>query len=674
MKNKANISDSSIESAGIPKDYKQAIAELIWNGFDAKASEVDIQFKTNEVDHINSLIISDNGEGIKYENLSETFGKFLDSLKRNSFQRSSYNRGKKGKGRFSFSTFASKATWHTVYSSDNKLLEYDIIIINNKKDEYEDLNKKVSKSECTGTSVILEELFEVTAFSFSSDEFKNYLAKEFGWFLFLNQKSNFALKINGEPIEYKFLISEDDVRPLTIKDENQQDQKFTITYIRWSDSIGDKYYYYFLNDEKREVAKKLTSYNNNAIEFHHSVFVESTFFNSIDTNSEMSEDDNLFNSTLNNKVFKALMKDLNEYLFRKQKDFIRGNAAEELVLNLETKGVFPKFANNKYDLERKKDLINVVKELYCVQPKVFKGLKSEQEKTFLGFLNLLLDTDERENILQIIEGIVSLTPEERIELTNVLKRSSFSKILATIKLIENRAKIVSLLRTLVFDLKKFTTERGHIQKAIEENYWLFGEQYHLASADQNFQQLLGGYLHIIDGVTDAKKLKAYDWKRRPDIFMCRKRNIPDSQDGEYQIEENIMVELKRPSVKIGKDQFRQIDDYLDFIMKEDQFNSQTRRWKFYVISNQVDDYIEKQYEAFKDKGKKFLVHQAGRYEIYALTWDDLFRTFEIKHNYLLEKLEFDKDAIQQELKSKGITLNTVSSDEITEQIIDLSKN
>jgi len=43
-------------------------------------------------------------------------------------------------------------------------------------------------------------------------------------------------------------------------------------------------------------------------------------------------------------------------------------------------------------------------------------------------------------------------------------------------------------------------------------------------------------------------------------------------------------------------------------MKEDQFNSQTRRWKFYVISNKVDDYIEKQYEAFKDKGKRFLVH------------------------------------------------------------------
>ena len=34
MKNKTNINNSSIESAGIPKDYKQAIAELIWNGFE----------------------------------------------------------------------------------------------------------------------------------------------------------------------------------------------------------------------------------------------------------------------------------------------------------------------------------------------------------------------------------------------------------------------------------------------------------------------------------------------------------------------------------------------------------------------------------------------------------------------------------------------------------------
>lgn len=674
MKNKANISNSSIDSAGIPKDYRQAISELIWNGFDAKAAKVNIVFEPNEIDTIEKIIVSDNGEGIDLENLSSTFGSFLDSLKRNSYQRSSYNRGKKGKGRFSFSTFAAKATWHTVYRHKEKLFEYDIIINKARKDEYDDTNKKVSKALGTGTDVILQDLFNVTVYSFSSEEFKNFLSKEFGWFLFLNKDSGYSLEINGEPILYDQFIPDSDKKELIIIDENKKEHKFLVTYLRWSDSIGDKYFYYFLNSEKREVLKKLTTYNNNAIEFHHSVFIESAFFDSFDSNVDDNESNNLFSPLENNKTFKVLMADLNELLFRKQKDFIRGNAAEELVSRLETKGVFPKFSNNKYDLERKRDLITVVKELYCVQPKVFKGLKSEQEKTFLGFLNLLLDTDERENILIIIEGIVNLSVQERSELVNVLKKSSFSKILYTIKLIENRFKTVELLGKLVFDLKKFTTERNHIQVAIEESYWLFGEQYHLASADDHFQHLLSQYLYIIDEEKEPEKLTDYDWKRRPDIFMCRKNNIPDSRDSEYHIEENIMVELKRPSVTIGKEQFRQIDDYLDFIMKQDQFNSQTRKWKFYVISNKVDSYIDKQYEAFKDKGKKFLVHQSGKYEIFALTWDDLFRTFEIKHRYLLEKLQFDKIAINEELKLKGVSLDLSHSDTVTKEIIDLSKN
>lgn len=674
MKKKTIISDKSVDSAGIPKDYKQSIAELIWNGFDAKASKIDIQFSPNEIDNIDKIIVSDDGEGINFVTLDDSFGSFLDSMKRNTFQRSSYNRGKKGKGRYSFSTFASKATWHTYYQNDDRILEYDIIIHKSSKDEYEVLNQKVSKCKFTGTKVILEDLFEVTGYSFSSDEFHDFLAKEFGWFLFLNRDLGYSLEINGVPIQYKHLIPESDNQNIVIKDEDLNEHIFEINYLRWSVNIGDKYYFYFLNTEKKEVHKKLTTYNNNAIEFHHSVYVESKFFDQLDTATESHDDDNLFNESVNSKVFRKLVQQLNELLFQKQKDFIRGNAAEQLVLRLETKGLFPKFANNKYDFERKRDLINVVKELYCVQPKVFKGLKAEQEKTFIGFLNLLLDTDERENILQIVEGIVNMTTKEREDFSKVLKKSSFSKILNTIKLIENRFKTVELLKSLVFDLKKFTTERDHIQIAIEENYWLFGEQYHLASADQHFQHLLSSYLYIIDEKTKPQQIKAFDWKRRPDIFMCRKNNIPDTLHSEYNIEENIIVELKRPTVVIGKEQYRQIDDYLDFIVKEDQFNSETRRWKFFAISNRVDDYIKDQYEAFKDKGKKFLIKQSGKYEMYAMTWDDLFRTFEIKHSYLLDKLEFDKQSIKEELRLKGITIDGFGSNDVTTKIIDINQN
>lgn len=51
-------------------------------------------------------------------------------------------------------------------------------------------------------------------------------------------------------------------------------------------------------------------------------------------------------------------------------------------------------------------------------------MKPIQEKSLLGFLNLLLDSAERENILEFISQIVDLTPKQREDFADVLKRRS----------------------------------------------------------------------------------------------------------------------------------------------------------------------------------------------------------------------------------------------------------
>lgn len=95
MKKNTKITNLSIESAGLPKDPKLVIAEYIWNGFDAKATEIDMAIDSNGLGYINSISISDNGEGIVFNTLPYSFGNFLDSVKKNSIKRSSYTRGKK---------------------------------------------------------------------------------------------------------------------------------------------------------------------------------------------------------------------------------------------------------------------------------------------------------------------------------------------------------------------------------------------------------------------------------------------------------------------------------------------------------------------------------------------------------------------------------------------------
>ena len=78
-----SVKNQSIESSGITKDYKEAICEYVWNGFEANASEVRISYTLGEMGGLNSVIISDNGSGIDYNDLPNTFGAFLTSQKNN---------------------------------------------------------------------------------------------------------------------------------------------------------------------------------------------------------------------------------------------------------------------------------------------------------------------------------------------------------------------------------------------------------------------------------------------------------------------------------------------------------------------------------------------------------------------------------------------------------------
>lgn len=669
MDNKVSINNNSVDSAGITKDYMEAVSELLWNGFDANATEVDIIFDTNQIGTIHWLSIIDNGTGINLGNLSETFGAFLDSIKRNTFQRSSYTKGKKGKGRFSFIAFANEAKWQTTFldQATSKYCTYDISISASNKDVYKNDNQTSSESGKTGTKLTLTNLHSVTGYSFQATDFVNYLKNEFGWFLLLNKKNEYKLCINGEQINYEDTVAESEEISMDIKDVDGTEHHFDITYIRWNEKIGDKYYYYFLNDEKREISKSLTSFNNNAINFYHSLYIESSFFNNFIHSESAEPATRMFGTNNATHVYKVLYKELQKIVAEKQKLFIRGNAADELISRYERTGAIPKFGDSKYEQEKKKDLIGVVKEIYCIQPKIFKGLTDTQERTSIGFINLLLDTNERENILTILDGIVNISAEERKSLATLLQKTTFGRITRTINLIESRYRTVELLKALVFDLKIFTNERDHIQHAIAENYWLFGEQFHLVSANVGFEKLLASYLNILDGEEANKVIQNLDPEknRRPDIFICRQRSIPDNYNHDDDIEENIMVELKRPTVVIGKEQLRQIEDYMDYIIRNDQFNSSTRKWKFFVVSNKIDDYIQKQYEAFQDKGKRYLVKSSGNMEIYAMSWDDVFRTFTTKHKYLLNRLELDQKSIREEMKSKGISFDIASSDEIT---------
>lgn len=659
----SKITANSIEQSGLPNGYK-ALAEYIWNGFDAQASSIDINYSGNEIGALDNLSISDNGEGIDFSELKDTFGKFQDSQKKNTFSKTGFIKGEKGKGRYSFTTFANHAVWTTVFNKDDKNFQFKIQIDRQDSENYGIAEDKNIVSKKTGTTVAFDGFYELYGDQLDNDAFIDFLAGEFGWFLYLNKDKGYRITVNGDRVDYNRIIADSDDFALTIIDH-----KFKVTYVRWSRKIGDKYFNYFLDDEKIERHRVHTSFNNGAIDFHHSVYVESNYFNDFKPTKSKSLS---IDKSQQDETFKLLVAHLKDFVGQKEKEYIKLNKAEDLIVKYRKDKVFPMFKNNSYESVRKEDLENVVKELYCAEPKIFHKLNNTQSKTLVGFLNLLLDSDERDKILTIIDGIIQLTDDERTELAKTLSKTKFTHILSLVKLLENRHTAVETLKLLIFDLAKFTNERDHIQKVIENNYWLFGEKYHLVSADVNFETTLSNYLKFLEE-NDNKKPKISELNRgeklrRPDIFICRKSDILDPNSNDDLIEENIIVELKRPSVVIGKEQFRQIEDYMNFIMSEEQFNSQLREWKFILVGKEVDQYIKGLYKSQEVKGKRFLVHAIERCEIYAMTWDDLFKQYKNRHRNLVEKLEF-KDTVREELISKGISFDKELSSTLTESII-----
>lgn len=647
-----SVKNQSIESSGITNDYKEAICEYVWNGFEAHATEVNIDYSLNVASGIGTLSISDNGEGIVYNSISDTFGAFLTSQK-NLLSLKMKSKANKGKGRFSFSAFATGAKWITTYKEPDfdDYKTYEIVLENDKKEVLNYTEPQMSAIKKTGTKVVFNNIFSLTSENMAFEVLEPALLKEFAWFLYLCKGRNLKININGKPIEYeKYINTEYSEKTLTTIDGN----RFEVTLIVWEEAIKEKFCCYFF-DSKDEVKNiETTSFNRNTVEFNHSVFVKSDFFDGqecLDTEME-SNQISLFTDEDDKKVYKQLKKFIAGFIEKKIGNYMSQKADDAVRQMIEERKTFPEFSDDPYGKMQKQDLEKVTKEIYKLEPKIFYKLKPVQEKSLLGFLNLLLNSKERENVLTIVEQIVELTPEQRQDFSDMLRKTKLENVIDTIKFIQERYKVIELLKAIVFDMPQYANERNHIQKIVQQHFWLFGEQFNLVSADERMKNALEKYINILYGGkdTDSTLDEDAEQERRMDIFLCNNREVETSFG--TTLEENIIVELKATRVILSKKVLRQIEDYMDFVRKQPSFNSEYRRWKFIAVCKEVDEDVKGRYKTFEDRGKVGLVHEIDNYEVYALTWDDIFKSFELRHAPLLKRLNYDREKLAEELMNE----------------------
>lgn len=638
------MSKVEVNAKGIKNRLKSikpygAIAEYIWNGFDAGANTIEIDYLTTEIGDIYELSISDNGKGMPYNQVHNKFKPVLSSEKRDNEVQHTLIHGKNGLGRLTFYHFAQTALWKTCYKKGNELFAYTIFADESNIDQYEASAEKQCEINKSGTIVSFNNIFDLSDYYFKNTLIE-FLKKEFAWFLELRKDQGFSIIINGTPLRVDDLIKDEEI--ITIDTDNHS---FTVKYIQWKSKLNRHFSrYYCVNNESQFKYSKPTTLNNKGDEFYHSVFIESPFFDQFKCENNDGQTD-LFNGN-NDKSpeFKELIREVNAFLREKRKPFII-DYAKSLVEEYETKGIFPKYnARNRWEKMRAEDIKEMVSQLYQVDPRIFSNLNTIQKKTLVSFMSLIVDGGEIDDLFKILENIIELTSSEREKFAKQLQTTKLSSIINTIELISDRYKSVAEFKKLVFDPQMYAGEVPHLQRMMEKNYWLIGEEYQLlTAAEPKFEEALRRFTYILNNDGEKRSMDHKDKNREMDLFLIR-------QGKKQNIIENIVLELKHPTnIRLGKKEFDQIYDYYQVIKSEPQFNASNMEWKFYLIGNKFDstDYIIDQLKSHKSHGEPGLAF-TGKYKIYVFTWSEVFTEFELKHDFLNEKLKLELERLSDD--------------------------
>lgn len=651
-----------ITSLGVKRSLSKftdidSVIEYVWNGFDAKASKIEINTTFNELGAIKDITIKDNGFGIDRNKLEEKFKPFFQSekieqqLQEKRKTNSTYH-GKNGVGRLTFFKFSNNAMWDTIYNdSDGKNKRYTIKIYDT------DLTKYIPSeleetSEHSGTMV----KFEAITSPISLTELITELKNEFCWYLLLNKENNFKIIVNNQELDISDLITETDNGILLIEDKT-----FKWTFVNWNTSLKKEYSrYYFINSNGKEAFKEYTTFNNKGDKFYHSLYIKSDFFDNFIFNKNQLESSQLSMFENQNEIYKQLINKLDIIISDRRIPYIR-KYSKKIIDDLDNIKAFDNYKDGDLvDSFKKNNLQNFIQELYIIEPKIFAQSSKEQKITLVRLLDAVMYSTDKDSLFKILASVIDLSSDERIRLAKILETTPLKNITNTINFLVDRLKALDFFETVVYDNNLKANEIDHLQYMLEQNYWLFGEQYAaVAQAEDNFVSLVKNHFDILrknDGDENQEALAEIE--KNPDklkqVDLCCVRQMPTAENIE-----NIVVEIKHPLKTLTQTHYQQLRKYMEILTSVKEFYADNYKWTFYLIGTSISKSLQDDIDNAKVKGKNSLIFEKEnfRIEIFVRTWKSIFNDYKIKYNNLYERLKLEEKILVKKQKNIGDILS-----------------
>lgn len=392
--------------------------------------------------------------------------------------------------------------------------------------------------------------------------------------------------------------------------------------------------------------------------FYHAAYVKSDEFNGYTPSIEEENEQQVLLDSDQKKLVGAVKKEIRKALEEFREPYIE-KISEALVDKLKEEKVMPSPELLHVSEEHFSEL---VRQTYVIAPEIYSGMSIDNKKMILGLLASLMGTNESGIILKMIDDVYKLSNTQRAKLEDLLKRTSLGNIIDTIQEIDYRLQTLDDLENLVYDTDKYknTLEVKHLQKILDKDFWVFGEEYRLVSSTE------GAIRKTINKfANEILEIKGYntesDSKKEVDLFLSKKilRHNPNGMSEVH----NIIVELKRPSVKLGKQELDQISEYKRKILEDPVCKSDNIHWTFILVGRDFsdDEVVSDAIENMRNYGEasRGLVEyvQKKNCKTYIRKWSDIINCeLRPQYEYLKEKLKLKQrdpsEETQEEIVSR----------------------
>lgn len=620
-------------------DAIKALSELIWNSVDADASRVDIEIENDDI-AMRSITVRDNGHGIPHAEIKQLFGSIGGSWKRHGSRSKGKKRilhGKEGKGRLKALALGRSADWTVRYRDDGgkgKLLGYKVSLLRDDLVEVRVTEPEEAEPALgTGVEVTVTEL-DMHYRSLEPVKSVQSLSEVFA--LYLTDYKDVSIFVETDKLDPNKAIEEKvslDLDPII--DGEGDDAKIypvTLDLIEWKTSTER---WFFLCGQHGFPFQRVKP-RFHAPGYQFSAYLGSSFIDELQERGELDLAEMIAPAL--SEAQDAAAEVIKRYFENKD-----AAAAQTEIEQWKEEEVYP------YRVEPRSPVEEAERKVFDIVAlnvnKLLPDFRVQSSKSKAFQMRMLRQAIEKgpDELQHILTEVLDLPPKSQKEMSKLLEEADLANVISAARLVSDRLRFATGLEALIFspDTKKHLKERSQLHRLIaENNTWIFGEEFNLTVDDQSLTEVLRKHKKLIgdDTVIDRPVTRVNGRMGIVDLMLSRA--LPQRREGEC---EHLVVELKRPSCKIGSAEINQIEDYAFAVIEDERFRHLKTRWSFWVVSNELDASAKRKTRQLNCPPGRIYASDDGMVEVWVKSWAEVLDACKSRMQFVQDKLNANVD-------------------------------